>query len=116
MRTPNTYLPGQRELLILVGESPRCEMVLDEFRKGHATAEELCRLLWPEVDPRIGVPGPGIHGMTPLKWVTEVMDLAATPCRAGGDGLCEKQGKDYVYLACDTEKNRPANLPRWPTN
>lgn len=117
MRTPNNFLLNPKDLLLLVGESPRFNLVLDEMREGRATAQELCHLLWPEIDPLVPLDGPGIRGMTPLAWMTAVMNHEAMPCQLGGSGMCRKEGEDYIYFAGDTSSRpRPTHLPHWTSN
>jgi hypothetical protein len=112
-REPGNYKPGPKELRWLVSEAPRHTLIFGEIREGRATAAEIANMLWPEVNPYL--PDPWLENLSPIAWLTEVLNHEATPCAFGGAGLLGKEGDDYIKAAI-THEPRPHNLPRWPSN
>jgi hypothetical protein len=129
-RNPDTYLPGALELFWLISESPRGELLFDDWH-GRATAEEVARTLWP-VDTHVPVSylnGHSMNGLTPTQWVTAILDHEAKPCVAGGMGRITKDGDDYIVSVASARlmlrpesptmqagNGRPYNLPKWRKN
>src|SRR5271170_4495652 len=105
-RHPNEYCPGAREIFWLISESPRGQMIFDQW-EGRATAAEIATVLWP-INPHVAVSYPELdsfmmNGMTPAQWVAAVLDHEAKPCSLGGAGRIRKDGDDYVVYASTRE-------------
>jgi len=108
-RVPYTFCPSAWALRFLVSEAPRFDLLFDEFRWGRATARELCAVLWPGVDPDAR---DGWLKCSPVRYITEILMLEATPCSLGGSGTIRRDGEDFI--ADEPSGGRPAYLPRWP--
>ncbi len=118
---PHDYSPGAPDLFWLISESPRGEEILGAWH-GHATALELARVLW-GIDPKtvVDAGASSMAGMTPVAWLTEVLDFETAPCSAGGSGRIRKEGNDYIVDTSGREcrdqhllvDGRPYRLPKW---
>ncbi len=114
-REPGSYCPTPKDLRILIGEAPRFTLLFGTIREGRATALEVARLVWPEID--LNEPNSWLGGLSPLAWVTDVLDHEAKSCQLGGAGLLRKEGDDYIRPGNDnTSCARPYHLPQWPRN
>src|SRR5271157_2127474 len=115
MKTPDNYIPDVTDLFWLITESPRYRLLFEEIREGRATAEELAKVLWPSSN--INKIHKYTSGLSPIKYLKEILDFEAKPCSMGGSGILIKKGNDYILDDCYCNgRERPYNLSRWPSS
>lgn len=120
------YIPSVHDLMWLISESPRGNSVWNHFYQGQATARELAKVIWSNID--INSPQKfSDKTMTPVAWVASILNEEMFSRRSCN---LKKQGQDYLVLdsiRVDREssfdrvpnfgsgksKPRPLGLPFW---
>ncbi len=89
-RNPDRFLPSNDLVWVVYLNRQR------EVRgviEGRATAEEVARRLWPDIDLHAGWSS---LGTSALAWVRDRLEHEARSCQRGGAGRLLKAGEDYV--------------------
>ena len=89
---PSEYKPALNHMIWLISESPRGGSLYNFFYEGRATAKELAKILWSDIDPEVSIKIDD-KTMTPIAWIANCLNEAIFSRKVPN---LKKIGKDYI--------------------